>query len=157
MGYDAFDLHGSQEWQHQLRSSLHPALFGAAYIAADKVMDLFQVFLPFRAFALVALPKIIQSVLSALSDFYTWKLAEKIYGQGSNAAWSAVCDFLPRALPPYSHSAACLILGCILSVLGNYFQPMALVLLHEDVFQLPGNDSDYRGPLSLAMGDAWGL
>lgn len=60
---------------------------------ADKFMSILQLFPPFRALILVALPKVVQSVFSALSDFYTWKFAEKIYGQGSNSAWSAVRNF----------------------------------------------------------------
>ncbi|KAL1858952.1 hypothetical protein VTK73DRAFT_7721 [Phialemonium thermophilum] len=77
------------EWQHQLRSSLHPAFFGALYFAAEKLMSSLQFFPQFQALILVALPKVVQSVFAAYADFCTWKLAERIYGQGSNAAWSA--------------------------------------------------------------------
>jgi phosphatidylinositol glycan class B len=83
-----------QEWQHQLRSSLHPAIFGLAYKAVDGVMSFLRLFPPFRAFILVALPGALQSVFAALGDFYTWKLAMDIYGRESNAPWAAVSLFL---------------------------------------------------------------
>ncbi|KAK3301591.1 glycosyltransferase family 22 protein [Chaetomium strumarium] len=78
------------EWQHQLRSSLHPAIFGLAYRAVDGVMSFLHLFPPFRAFILVALPGALQSVFAALGDFYTWKLAMDIYGRESNAPWAAL-------------------------------------------------------------------
>ncbi|KAK4242401.1 hypothetical protein C8A03DRAFT_29331 [Achaetomium macrosporum] len=78
------------EWQHQLRSSLHPAIFGLAYKAVDEVMSFLHLFPPFRAFILVALPGALQSVFAALGDFYTWKLAMDIYGRESNAPWAAL-------------------------------------------------------------------
>ncbi|GAB1320790.1 glycosylphosphatidylinositol anchor biosynthesis [Madurella fahalii] len=78
------------EWQHQLRSSLHPAIFGLAYKAADSLMGLLHLFVPFRAFILVALPGALQSVFAALGDFYTWKLAMDLYGRESNAPWAAL-------------------------------------------------------------------
>ncbi|KAL2018912.1 hypothetical protein VTK56DRAFT_10279 [Thermocarpiscus australiensis] len=78
------------EWQHQLRSSLHPALFGLAYKATDGIMSFLQLFPPFRAFILVALPGALQSVFAALGDFYTWKLAMDVYGRESNAPWAAL-------------------------------------------------------------------
>jgi phosphatidylinositol glycan class B len=79
-----------QEWHHQLRSSLHPAIFGLAYKAVNWVMDAMHLFPPFRAAMLVALPGALQSVFAALGDFYTWKLSMDIYGRESNAPWAAV-------------------------------------------------------------------
>ncbi|OIW33678.1 hypothetical protein CONLIGDRAFT_610521 [Coniochaeta ligniaria NRRL 30616] len=77
------------EWQYQLRSSLHPALFGVAYNGAYKLMSLLHISPPVISSFLVVLPKIIQSVFAATSDFYTWKLAEKVFGANSNSAWAA--------------------------------------------------------------------
>ncbi|EAQ88972.1 hypothetical protein CHGG_05591 [Chaetomium globosum CBS 148.51] len=77
------------EWQYQLRSSLHPAIFGLAYKAVEAVMSFLHLFPPFIAFILVALPGALQAVFAALGDFYTWKLAMDIYGRGSNAPWAA--------------------------------------------------------------------
>ncbi|KAB5558126.1 glycosyltransferase family 22 protein [Coniochaeta sp. 2T2.1] len=77
------------EWEYQLRSSLHPALFGGAYNVAYKLMTLLDVVPSVKSSVLVALPKVIQSVFAAASDFYTWKLAEKVFGANSNPAWAA--------------------------------------------------------------------
>ncbi|KAH8909774.1 hypothetical protein BR93DRAFT_949985 [Coniochaeta sp. PMI_546] len=77
------------EWKYQLRSSLHPALFGAAYNGSYKLMSLLHISPPIISSFLVVLPKIIQSVFAATSDFYTWRLAEKIFGANSNSAWAA--------------------------------------------------------------------
>lgn len=53
-------------------------------------MDFLEFYEPFRAFILVPLPKIIQSVFAGLGDFYTWRLAMEIYGMESNVPWAAV-------------------------------------------------------------------
>lgn len=87
-----------QEWQHQLRSSLHPAIFGLAYKAVHGIMAFMDLYLPFRAFILVALPGVLQSVFAALGDFFTWKLAMDIYGRESNAPWAAVSFDISLAL-----------------------------------------------------------
>jgi len=84
----------SQEWQHQLRSSLLPAIFALAYRAVEGVMSALSLFPPFKALMLVALPGALQSVFAALGDFFTWKLAMDIYGRESNAPWAAV-SWLP--------------------------------------------------------------
>ncbi|KAK0646668.1 glycosyltransferase family 22 protein [Cercophora newfieldiana] len=78
------------EWQHQLRSSLHPLIFGAVYKAAYSLMTWLQFFAPFKAGILVALPGLVQSVFAALGDFYTWRLASEIYGIDSNVPWTAL-------------------------------------------------------------------
>ena len=77
------------EWQHQLRSSLHPAIFGVAYKVAHWLMS--ALFPPaFETFVLEGLPKVIQSIFAALGDFYTWQLATSIFGDESNIPWTAV-------------------------------------------------------------------
>lgn len=79
------------EWQYQLRSSLHPAIFGVAYKAAHWTLS--AIFPPaLETAALEILPKIIQSVFAALGDFYTWQLATSIFGDESNVPWTAVSD-----------------------------------------------------------------
>jgi phosphatidylinositol glycan class B len=52
-------------------------------------MSLVSIFPQFQAMILVLLPKAIQGTFAAFGDYYTWKLAERIYGTGSNAAWTA--------------------------------------------------------------------
>ncbi|CAG8972604.1 hypothetical protein HYALB_00005373 [Hymenoscyphus albidus] len=75
------------EWDHQLRSSLHPAMFAAIYYAANKTMELVSCFPQFRAMILKVLPNVVQALFAAATDYYTWQFAEKIYGKGSRSAW----------------------------------------------------------------------
>ncbi|TGO52401.1 hypothetical protein BCON_0142g00280, partial [Botryotinia convoluta] len=75
------------EWHHQLRSSLHPTLFAAAYYLTDKPMEFVNFFPQFRAEVLAVLPNIIQAIFAAACDYYTWKMAEKIYGLGSRTGY----------------------------------------------------------------------
>ncbi|TVY56336.1 GPI mannosyltransferase, partial [Lachnellula suecica] len=78
------------EWKHQLRSSLHPALFSAAYYSVNSVMEFVSCNPKFRAIILAALPNIVQAYFAALGDYYTWQLSEKIYGRGSNSSWASL-------------------------------------------------------------------
>jgi phosphatidylinositol glycan class B len=39
---------------------------------------------------LSVLPNVVQGVVAAFGDFYTWKLAENMYGIGSNATYATV-------------------------------------------------------------------
>ncbi|KAF7876763.1 hypothetical protein EAF04_001846 [Stromatinia cepivora] len=75
------------EWHYQLRSSLHPALFAIAYYLADKPMEFVNFFPQFRAEVLAVLPNIIQAIFAAACDYYTWKMAEKMYGLGSRTGY----------------------------------------------------------------------
>ncbi|KAF2625344.1 glycosyltransferase family 22 protein [Macroventuria anomochaeta] len=74
------------EWRTQLRSSLHPELFAAAYRIAAHLADLCGFNLSVKAELLLSAPKIAQAVSAALLDCYTWKLAEKVYGRGGRTA-----------------------------------------------------------------------
>ncbi|KAK0109629.1 glycosylphosphatidylinositol anchor biosynthesis [Cadophora gregata] len=74
------------EWHHQLRSSLHPALFAIVYYAADKVMTFMALFPQFRAMILAVLPNLVQAYIAAVGDYYTWQLAERIYGTGTKVS-----------------------------------------------------------------------
>ncbi|KAH8820062.1 Alg9-like mannosyltransferase family-domain-containing protein [Xylogone sp. PMI_703] len=78
------------EWQNQLRSSLHPALFAAFYFVGNRVMTFLSMYPQFRAIILSVLPHVIQSVIATVGDFCTWKLAQKMYGRDSNATWAAL-------------------------------------------------------------------
>lgn len=44
----------------------------------------------YTGIALVAVPKVMQAGIAALTDWYGWRLAEKLYGGNSAAAWSVV-------------------------------------------------------------------
>lgn len=82
--------HSEQEWRTQLRSSLHPALFGAVYRVAADLAQACGLSLPAKAEVLLVAPKVTQAVFAALQDCYTWKLAEKVYGRGSRTALTTV-------------------------------------------------------------------
>lgn len=43
-----------------------------------------------RPQVLLAAPKVVQAVFAAAGDWFTWRLAVRVYGQDSNTAWSAV-------------------------------------------------------------------
>jgi len=79
-----------QEWEHQLRSSLHPALFAGLYYVANKSMLMLGLLPSIRATILGLVPTLAQAVIAATGDYYTWKLSSKIYGTKINAAWATV-------------------------------------------------------------------
>lgn len=70
---------------------MHPLLFAAVY----RIVDLLALILRFspatRANFLVVAPKTAQAVVAAFGDFYTWKLAKRVYGEGSRKTWTVVC------------------------------------------------------------------
>jgi phosphatidylinositol glycan class B len=71
---------------------LHPALFAVIYFLVDKPMEFLKFFPQFRAMILSVLPNVVQGVIAAFGDYYTWQLAQKIYGIGSNAALVTVSE-----------------------------------------------------------------
>lgn len=78
------------EWQYQLRSSLHPALFGGVYLVLHHVLNLVQATPEFSATVLVAAPKVVQAIFAALGDYYTWQLAVEIYGKTGGISTAAL-------------------------------------------------------------------
>ncbi|KAF2467088.1 uncharacterized protein BDR25DRAFT_292893 [Lindgomyces ingoldianus] len=78
------------EWRTQLRTSLHPALFAGVYQVAAKLTHLCGFGLLIEAEFFIAAPKVAQALFAALLDFYTWKLAEAVYGRGSRTAFTAL-------------------------------------------------------------------
>jgi phosphatidylinositol glycan class B len=81
----------SQEWEHQLRSSLHPALFATIYYVLDKPMVFLSFFPQFRGMLFSVLPNIVQGIFAAIGDYYMYQFSERLYGIGSNNAWAVVC------------------------------------------------------------------
>ncbi|KAJ5337848.1 GPI mannosyltransferase 3 [Penicillium brevicompactum] len=78
------------EWRHQLRSSLHPLFFAALYRAADFLATILGTSPATRAELLIAVPKAAQAVIAAIGDYYTWKLAIRVYGTDSRGAWTTL-------------------------------------------------------------------
>ncbi|KAK8056659.1 GPI mannosyltransferase [Apiospora rasikravindrae] len=78
------------EWQYNLRSSLHPGLFSLGYTLIASYMSSMRLSPHYTGIALVAAPKVIQAGIAALTDWYAWRLAEKLYGGNEPAAWSVL-------------------------------------------------------------------
>jgi phosphatidylinositol glycan class B len=78
------------EWQHQLRSSLHPLLISIVYKATAAFSDV--IFPPvLKTKYLVLFPKFALAMQAVVMDFYTWALSEKIFGQASTESTIVVC------------------------------------------------------------------
>ncbi|KAH8171964.1 alg9-like mannosyltransferase family protein [Sarocladium implicatum] len=81
------------EWHHQLRSSLHPILFSAFYKLVDGLCSIFshsKANDTLRASALLAAPRVLQAVIAAVGDYFTYRLAATIYGPSQPAALTAL-------------------------------------------------------------------
>jgi len=86
------------EWREHLRSSLHPFLFSVVYKTAEMVSSTLNVAPSQKVEFLVASPKVFQAVLAASTDFFTWRLAEKLYGHGDR---SAIVTLIITILSPW--------------------------------------------------------
>ncbi|OAF60017.1 glycosylphosphatidylinositol anchor biosynthesis [Pseudogymnoascus destructans] len=115
------------EWHHQLRSSLHPAIFALLYFVADRAMGVMSMYPQFKAIILAYLPRVFQGLVAAVGDYYTWQLAEKVYGQGSNAAFTTL---LITALSPWQWFCSTRTLSnsleTVLTIVALYHWPWAL-------------------------------
>ncbi|KAI0168489.1 glycosyltransferase family 22 protein [Pestalotiopsis sp. NC0098] len=78
------------EWQYRLRSSLHPGIFALSYAAVANYLSTISLPGHYRAFALLAAPKVVQAGLAALTDWFAWRLAEKLFGRNTATAWSVL-------------------------------------------------------------------
>jgi hypothetical protein len=78
-----------KEWRHQLRSSLHPALFAAGYLSADALAATLGLSSASRAQILLTAPRVLQAVIAACVDLSTLALAEALFGDDP-ATWFAV-------------------------------------------------------------------
>ncbi|OLE52862.1 MAG: hypothetical protein AUG51_15980 [Acidobacteria bacterium 13_1_20CM_3_53_8] len=83
-------LTAPQEWRNHLRSAIHPSIFAAVYCGADAVAQALQLSPSLRDEFFLAAPKTVQAVFAGLGDYYTWKLAKRIYGHDSSEAWAAL-------------------------------------------------------------------
>jgi hypothetical protein len=80
----------AKEWKSQLRSSIHPLIFTTIYYIAGSIAWILPLSPLTAADLLVAAPKTAQAVIAATGDYYTWKLAGKVYGSDSYGAWATV-------------------------------------------------------------------
>jgi phosphatidylinositol glycan class B len=59
-------------------------------MAADRLSAFFPPGNAIRSAIVIVSPRILQAVIAALGDWYTWHLAANIYGSDSNASFFAV-------------------------------------------------------------------
>ncbi|KAL7273517.1 glycosylphosphatidylinositol anchor biosynthesis [Rhizina undulata] len=80
------------EWNNQLRSFAHPLIFAALYKAVDFISEVFGLRDVMRAEVLAVAPKVLQACFSALGDYYTAKLAGKLFGGvvGWTSLWLSI-------------------------------------------------------------------
>jgi phosphatidylinositol glycan class B len=60
------------------------------YYLAEKLMTGVSCFPQFQAMILSILPNVVQGIFAAMGDYYTWQLAERIYGIGSKPTSAVV-------------------------------------------------------------------
>jgi hypothetical protein len=95
----------------------------------------------FRGMILSILPNVVQGLFAAVGDYYTWQLAERMYGIGSRStsavvSWAIHDERNPLLIPPALH---------------DNVQPVAVVLFDKDLFQLSRDDVDHHGIVLLAV------
>ncbi|OKL56510.1 GPI mannosyltransferase 3 [Talaromyces atroroseus] len=78
------------EWKHELRSSIHPLFFAVVYYIVGSIAWIVQLSSLNSAEFLIAAPKVAQAVIAATGDYFTWKLASKVYGHDSYGAWATL-------------------------------------------------------------------
>jgi len=71
---------------------VYPTSFASVYWLSSRLSSLLRLSPDAHAEVLIAAPKATQAIFAAVGDYYTWKLGEKVYGEGSNEAWAAVCS-----------------------------------------------------------------
>lgn len=67
-------------------------MFAAIYWLFEKLSTVLQLSPSYHAELLIAAPKLLQAFIAAAGDYYTWRLAERIYGKRSQQSWAAVCS-----------------------------------------------------------------
>lgn len=92
-----------------------------------------------------------QAGFAALGDWYTWRLAGKLYGQDTPVTWSVVSVFYPGSYIFYFPE--------VNSEMGwldsdDPAQPLAVVHFNEDILKLFRGHFDFHGAVLLPMGVA---
>ncbi|KAI0976178.1 Alg9-like mannosyltransferase family-domain-containing protein [Xylaria arbuscula] len=120
------------EWRHALRSSIHPTVLALGYFIVDSFWATYRV-PTVKAQWLLMAPKVLQTGFAALSDWYTWRLAEKLYGSGSAASWSVL---LVALLNPWQwYTATRTFSNCFettLTAMALYYWPWELLGIETD-------------------------
>ncbi|KAI8628639.1 glycosyltransferase family 22 protein [Xylariaceae sp. FL1651] len=120
------------EWRHALRSSIHPSVFAFAYFVVESFWGSYDV-PTIKAKWLLMAPKVLQTGFAALSDWYTWRLAEKIYGPSTAASWSVL--FMVLLNPWQWYTATRTFSNCFettLTAMALYYWPWELLGVKAD-------------------------
>ncbi|KAI8964121.1 glycosyltransferase family 22 protein [Daldinia sp. FL1419] len=137
------------EWKHQLRSSIHPTIFAFGYWIVQNFQGAGMAPAT-KAKWLLAAPKVLQTGFAALSDWYSWRLAERLYGRGSAAAWSVMLMALVNPWQWYTSTRT--FSNCFettLTAMALYYWPWQLLGTEDD-----GNvESKYS---SIPLLETWG-
>ncbi|TGJ85326.1 hypothetical protein E0Z10_g3460 [Xylaria hypoxylon] len=148
------------EWRHALRSSIHPTVLALGYFIVDSFWGSFNV-PTVKAKWLLMAPKVLQTAFAALSDWYTWRLAGKLYGPSSAASWSVL---LMALLNPWQwYTATRTFSNCFettLTAMALYYWPWELLGIETDeksesldslvLFNTPSHVNSLRISLLLA-------
>ncbi|KID73211.1 GPI mannosyltransferase 3 [Metarhizium brunneum] len=138
------------EWQHQLRSSLHPAIFSGGYLVADGISKLIPAGNMLRSAIVVGSPKVLQAMIASLGDWYTWQLAVNIFGPDSNASFFALFLQLFSAWQWYcSTRTFSNSLETTLTVMALYYWPWR-------IFSAAVSTKENPKPANI-LGNIWGL
>ncbi|KAI1484020.1 glycosyltransferase family 22 protein [Daldinia sp. EC12] len=149
------------EWKHQLRSSIHPTIFAFGYWIVQHFEGSGMPSVT-KAKWLLAAPKVLQAGFAALSDWYSWRLAERLYGPGSAAAWSVLLMALVNPWQWYTSTRT--FSNCFettLTAMALYYWPWEVLGMEDDgnaeskyssipIFQTRGQINNLRLSLILA-------
>ncbi|GAW21799.1 hypothetical protein ANO14919_113240 [Xylariales sp. No.14919] len=115
------------EWRHALRSSIHPMILAFGYFVVDNFFGSSKV-PTVKAKWLLMAPKVLQTAFATLSDWYTWRLARRLYGASSAASWSVLLMVL---LNPWQwYTATRTFSNCLettLTAMALYYWPWELL------------------------------
>ncbi|RWA12108.1 hypothetical protein EKO27_g2991 [Xylaria grammica] len=120
------------EWRHALRSSIHPTILAFGYFVVDNFFGSSKV-PTVKAKWLLMAPKVLQTAFATLSDWYTWRLARRLYGASSAASWSVLLMVL---LNPWQwYTATRTFSNCLettLTAMALYYWPWELLGTETD-------------------------
>lgn len=73
---------------------MFPGLFAAVYYITSLLSDICGATPSGRAELLIVAPKVLQAVFAALADYFTWRLAGKIFGSRAGETRVSVCSHI---------------------------------------------------------------
>jgi hypothetical protein len=120
------------------------------YKAADYASSLLSLDVETRSTLLIAAPKWAQAGFAALGDWFTWKLAAKIYGADSTATLATVSS--PSKMGVWHMDRLAFTRTDNWIAMDDDSESLAMVLFSPNILQLARDDTYSCRPLLLAMG-----